>query len=94
MSKRKILQTKLFAKQRKKLKPNQKCDLQEAIEVIIKNPKLGTEKKGDLAGTWVYKFKMVKQLTLLAYEFTKSTLTLLSIGSHENFYRNLKKYLN
>jgi hypothetical protein len=36
---------------------------------------------------------MINQLTLLAYSYDGSvlTLTLLAIGSHENFYRDLKK---
>jgi len=36
---------------------------------------------------------MVKQLALLAYEYddASDTLTLLAFGSHENFYRDLKK---
>ena len=50
-------------------------------------------KKGDLNGVQVYKFKMVKQLTLLAYEFyeSKLELILLALGTHENFYRDIKR---
>lgn len=35
----------------------------------------------------VYKFKMVNQLTLLAYQYEDEQLilTLLMLGSHENF---------
>ena len=53
------------------------------------------EKAGDLSGVSVYKFKMVKQLTLLAYKYEDQaiTLTLLALGAHENFYRDLKKPL-
>jgi hypothetical protein len=50
-------------------------------------------KKGDLNGIRVYKFRMVNQLALLAYEYDDANdrLTLLAYGSHENFYRDLKK---
>jgi len=36
---------------------------------------------------------MVNKLALLAYEYdeVKDELTLLAFGSHENFYRDLKK---
>jgi len=36
---------------------------------------------------------MVHQLTLLAYNYdeTDENFTLLALGSHENFYRDLKK---
>ena len=70
-----------------------KKDVDEAVRAIINNPNLGEQKVGDLSGVYVYKFKMVKQLTLLAYTYDDYTitLTLLTLGSHENFYRDLKR---
>ncbi|MEH6617911.1 MAG: type II toxin-antitoxin system RelE/ParE family toxin, partial [Porticoccus sp.] len=46
-----------------------------------------------LAFLRVYKFKMNKQLTLLGYSFDDGTLTLelMALGSHENFYRDIKR---
>lgn len=87
-----IVQTPTFKKHIKRLHVNQKKDLDEAIEEIIANPKIGEIKKGDLVGIQVYKFKMVKQLTLLAYRYEENDLLLilLALGSHENFYRDLK----
>ncbi len=87
-----IQQTTTFSKQIKKLHKNQKKDLDEAIKTIIEDPSIGDLKKGDLNGVQVYKFKMVGQLTLLAYDFDgqKKILILLALGSHENFYRDLK----
>ena len=89
----KILQTPTFTKQLKKLHPNQKRDLDIAVTTIISDPNIGDMKKGDLLEVQVYKFHMVKQLTLLAYEWhvDEDQLILLSLGSHENFYRDLKK---
>ena len=89
----KILQTSSFRKAAKKLHPNQKKDLDDAVRKIIADTAIGEVKVGDLAGISVYKFKMVKQLTLLAYQYKDETitLTLLTLGSHENFYRDLKK---
>lgn len=86
-----ISQTLSFKKRVKKLHKNQKIELDSAIITILKNPSLGEEKKGDLGGVFVYKFKMIHQLTLLAYMFDDTTLTLLELGSYENFYRDLKK---
>lgn len=87
-----ILQTATFSRQVKKLHANQKKDLDQAIKDIVRNPSIGEMKKGDLSGIQVYKFKMVKQLMLLAYEFCddKVELILLALGTHENFYRDLK----
>lgn len=86
-----IVQTPLFQKQVKKLHTNQKKELDHAIKEIVKDPSLGDEKKGDLIGIQVYKFKMINQLTLLAYELNQKQLILLSLGTHENFYRDLKR---
>ena len=88
-----VLQTPLFARQKKKLNKNQIKKLDKAIKVIIKNPKAGNQKKGDLTSIWVYKFKMVNQLYLLAYEWDIESRVLIALGVHENFYRDLKKYI-
>ncbi len=50
-------------------------------------------KKGDLAGTRVYKFKFNNQQMLLAYSVSldKTKLVLMGYGVHENFYRDLKR---
>lgn len=91
-----ILQKPLFQKSYKKLHKNQKQDVDDAIKTIIENPSLGQSKTGDISNVFVYKFKMVKQFTLLAYTYESQTitLTLLALGTrpiHENFYRDLKK---
>jgi mRNA-degrading endonuclease RelE of RelBE toxin-antitoxin system len=89
----KIIQTRQFDKAVKKLHANQKKDLDAAVKIVIADPSVGDLKVGDLSGILVYKFKMVKQLSLLAYSYERGTitLTLLAIGSHENFYRDLKR---
>ena len=87
----KVLQTNVFARAYKKLLPNQKDAVDKAVASIIQNPNVGEEKKGDLAGVFVYKFDCVNQLYLLAYEFDPSTRVLLLVGTHENFYRTLKR---
>ena len=86
-----VLQTNVFARAYKKLHANQKDAVDVAVASIIQNPNLGEEKKGDLAGVFVFKFDCVSQLFLLAYEFDPSTRVLLLVGTHENFYRTLKR---
>lgn len=87
-----ISQTKAFAKAVKKLKTNQKSDLDAAIHALVAAPESGDPKKGDLSGVRIYKFHMVNQLALLAYSYNEAApgLTLLALGSHENFYRDMK----
>ena len=90
-----VLQTPTFKKAVKKLHQNQKHDLDKAVKDLMKNPLAGDLKKGDLAFLRVYKFKMVKQLTLLGYSYEEGSviLELMALGSHENFYRDFKKSL-
>ncbi|MBB1487175.1 type II toxin-antitoxin system RelE/ParE family toxin [Oceanospirillum sediminis] len=90
-----VLQTASFKKSVKKLHSNQKSDLDAAVKELIQNPLLGEKKKGDLAFLRVYKFKMVKQLTLLGYSYEDGTITLelITLGSHENFYRDVKNLI-
>ena len=87
-----LKQMPLFKKAYKKLHKQQKSIVNEAILAIINNPAIGEEKKGDLAGVFVYKFKIHNQEFLLAYEWDPSTRLLIALGVHENFYRDLKKY--
>jgi len=87
-----VTQTACFKRAVKKLHKKQKRDLDDAVCESMGNTSLGEMKAGDLAGVQVYKFKMTGQLTLLAYRVDDVvTLTLLALGSHENFYRDLKR---
>ena len=88
----KVLTYSSFNKVIKKLHKNSKADLDKAIRHLLENPVIGELKKGDLAGVRVYKFKMAQQPTLLAYIYDEKekSITLIALGSHENFYRNLK----
>jgi mRNA-degrading endonuclease RelE of RelBE toxin-antitoxin system len=89
-----IIQSRTFAKQKKKLKKNQIKKLDEAIKTIMTSPDIGALKKGDLQGIGVYKYKVGNNLILIAYEVEGSRLYLYSFGSHPNFYRELSKYLH
>ncbi|MDN3987442.1 type II toxin-antitoxin system RelE/ParE family toxin [Zwartia vadi] len=86
-----VFQSAIFARSYKKLHKKQKIDVDAGIEEIIKDPQIGTQKRGDLSGVYVYKFKSQKQEILLAYEFDPKTRYLLLLGTHENFYRDLKR---
>ena len=88
-----VLQTNRFKKAYKKLNPNQLAEVNKAIEIIINDPETGEQKKGNLYWLRVYKFKVLGQLTLLGYSIETTdriVLTLVDIGSHENFYRDLQ----
>ena len=91
MSTIEIRQMPAFKKVYKKLLSTHKSIVNEAVRTIVNNPKVGEEKKGDLGGVYVYKFKINHQEFLLAYEWDPALRVLLALGVHENFYRDLKK---
>jgi mRNA-degrading endonuclease RelE of RelBE toxin-antitoxin system len=77
-----------------------KAEILDQIEYICSNPKSGETKDGDLSGIRIHKFKFKKQQYLIAYYFEDNNETteflmidFYQIGSHENFYRDLKSYL-
>ncbi len=88
-----VFQTPTFTRHVKKLHKNQKAELDQTIKLIVENPLIGDLKKVDLSGIRVYKFIMMNQQILLAYEFDEEQLQLILIelGTHENFYRDLKR---
>ena len=86
-----VMQMPAFKRSYKKLHTNEKKTVDDAINEIIKNPNIGEEKKGDLSGVFVYKFKIHNQEVLLAYEWIPAERTLLALGVHENFYRDFKR---
>jgi mRNA-degrading endonuclease RelE of RelBE toxin-antitoxin system len=89
----KIYQSSLFARKVKKLKKQEKQCLDDAVLGIVKNPKIGEEKKGDLSGIYVCKFKVGIQQYLLSYQTSEDTIELITFGTHENYYRDLKNYI-
>ena len=52
-----VLQTPGFKKTVKKLKANQKKDLDATVKELIKDPNLGEQKKGDLSFLRVHKLQ-------------------------------------
>lgn len=84
--------TPTFERAVKKLHPQQKSALDEAVRAIANNPECGEAKVGDLLGIRIYKFRLSNQLCMLAYRILdKNSLKLLVFGPHENFYRDLKR---
>jgi len=67
--------------------------IEDEVYVILNTPQAGELKKGDLEGVRVYKFKFHKQEYLIAYSIQGKDVVFYMIGTHENFYRELKSYL-
>jgi len=87
-----ILVTSTFERSVKKLHAQQKVALDAAVRAVAEDAEIGEAKVGDLAGIRVYKFRMASQLCLLSYRvLDENSIKLLTVGSHENFYRDLKR---
>jgi mRNA interferase RelE/StbE len=89
----KVIQSRSFARKVKKFAKSEKLKLDDHIRNIIDNPSIGAEKKGDLRGIYIHKFKIQTFQYLLAYRLVGEDLELIMIGPHENYYRDLKSYL-
>jgi hypothetical protein len=89
----KIFQSRSFAQKVKNLPKLEKEALDEEIRKIVASPDICEAKKGDLRGVCVHKFKLQETLYLLAYRFRGEDLELIMLGPHENYYRDLKRYL-
>ena len=72
-----------------------KRKLNDIEDDIASNPLIGEEKKVDIKGIRVYKFKLLDQQILLAYQVNedKKEVIFVAAGGHENFYRDLKRYI-
>lgn len=88
-----IYQSRSFEKKVKKMSKQEKDSLDREIRSIADDPSVGEEKKGDLRGVFVHRFKLKTMQYLLAYRKVGEDLELLMIGPHENYYRDLKQYL-
>jgi mRNA-degrading endonuclease RelE of RelBE toxin-antitoxin system len=89
----KIYQSRSFEKRIKRMHIREKEILDQEIRNIAENPSIGEEKKGDLREILIHKFKIKTAEYLLAYRMVGEDLELIMIGPHENYYRDLKKYL-
>ena len=67
--------------------------IEDEIEKIYKDPSIGEEKSGDLAGFRVHKFIFRGQEYLVAYRARDGSVIAYMIDTHENFYKNLKRYV-
>jgi hypothetical protein len=89
----KIIQSRSFERKVKQFTRQEKKALDKQVIKISENPTIGMEKKGDLRGVFVHKFKIKTIQHLLSYRFVGDDLELIMIGPHENYYRDLKSYI-
>lgn len=80
---------------KKRLLEPLRLELNRQEDAISDNPFLGEPKKSDLKGIRVHKFRFLQEVYLLAYQVDQKqkAVIFLAVGGHENFYRDLKRYL-
>ena len=93
---RQILQAPRVARSKRRLPPSAQLAVDEAVKGLLADPLSGEPKVGALKGVRVVKFKVGSQQLLLAYQFDakRNAIEVLDVGPHENFYREVQKYLD
>ena len=93
---RTVVQAPRFGKAKRRLPATAQLEVDEVVKRIITDPLVGEPKVGALKGVRVVKFKIQTFQLLLAYQFDakRNVIEVLDIGPHENFYRELQKYLD
>ena len=88
-----VLTTPRFDRVAKKLHADEKAALDDAVRSVMAAPASGEQKKGDLANVRVYKYRFNRGQMLLAYAANEQeqVIILMGYGTHENFYRDLKR---
>ena len=89
-----IIQSRTFEKRVQRFRKQEKKVLDQQVRKIVRDPSIGQEKRGELRGVFVHKFKIHATQYLLSYHLADATtLELIMIGPHENYYRDLATYL-
>ena len=84
-------------KEIKKIKDKKlKGKIKDALIKLSENPYIGQAKKGDLSGIYgydVYYNKTNYEISYKIYEVDNKKIIVIIIGTRENFYKELKKYI-
>ena len=93
---RTVVQAPRFGRSKRRLPAPAQLQIDEAVKGLLADPLSGEPKTGALKGVRVIKFKVGPQQLLLAYQFDArhNMIAVLDVGPHENFYRELQKYLD
>lgn len=91
-----VRQAPRFGKAKKRLPDAAQLEVDEAVRQVLASPLVGEPKVGALKGVRVLKFKVKTLELLLAYQFNakKRIIEVLDVGPHENFYKELARYLD
>lgn len=90
-----VLEAPRFSKSKRRLPDEAQLIVDKQVSKLIEDPLKGEPKAGALKGVRVFKFKLAVQRFLLAYQFDekRNVIEVLDVAPHENFYRDLQRYL-
>ena len=88
-----VLFAPLFRRFVKKQSPPFQMVIRDEVDRICRSPEIGEMKRGNLTNIRVHKFRFQRREYLLAYQPRERELIFHMVGTHENFYRDLKNYL-
>ena len=93
---RTVVQAPRFGRSKKRLPAAAQLQIDEAVKGLLADPLSGEPKTGALNRVRVIKLKAGPQQLLLAFQFDaqRNMIEILDVGPHENFYRDLQKYLD
>jgi hypothetical protein len=64
-----------------------KLNIEEIIESIELNPKIGHEQRGDLRGIYVYHFSLESRTYILSYRLNKDRIEVISLGERDKYFK-------
>jgi mRNA-degrading endonuclease RelE of RelBE toxin-antitoxin system len=84
-----------FNRRRKKLAAALRRRLNDEMVKVLNDPRKGERKRGPLKAVWVERFQAENAQYLLAYETVQDDKMVVfwDIGLHENFHRDLERYI-
>ena len=93
---RTVLATPRLLKAKRRLPETSQNEVDAQVRTVLADPFRGEPKSGALRGVRVVKCTVEQQHYLLAYRFLPkaNVIEVLNVGPHENFYRDLQKYLH
>lgn len=70
--------------------------IKENLHLLTQNPFVGNKNKGDLQDVYSIDFRYEKTIFEIAYIISdeRKVIIIILIGSRENFYNELKRYIN
>ena len=85
-----IFQAVSFARKVGRYSAEEKHLIDQEIMRLARNPAAGDEKKGELGGVFIHRFRVLDSPHILAYQLIGDDLELIMVGPRVDYYRESK----